>query len=247
MTLRDEGDAASRAVHVRRTIGQVREPELLTVSCPRKARSVPLETCLGCEHCTSLFLDSQAGQSVLRCTAEPSLDGRRRLECTADRAQSDWTPISDIMPGAVLCVRPDLDLESLTSLLLERGISAAPVVDDQGHAIGVVSKTDLLRFSHDEPPCSQPLAASYEAAESELEPGFHMEPLQTGKVSDVMTPVAFTLSESASIANAAALMAYEGIHQVPVTGLDHQVVGMISTLDILRWVARRAGYAIARE
>ena len=57
-------------------------------------------------------------------------------------------------------------------------------------------------------------------------------------------PIAFTLPESASIAHAAALMAYENVHRIPVVASDGSVVGIIAALDILRWLAVNAGFAL---
>src|SRR5215471_18746179 len=48
------------------------------------------------------------------------------------------TPVSAIMTRDIVCVSPDFSVESLATLFLERGIHAAPVVDDQGGLMGFV-------------------------------------------------------------------------------------------------------------
>ncbi len=55
-------------------------------------------------------------------------------------------------------------------------------------------------------------------------------------------PKAFTLPASATLSRAAALMAFEGIHRVPVVSTDGRVVGIVSSLDVARWLARNDGY-----
>ena len=57
-----------------------------------------------------------------------------------------------------------------------------------------------------------------------------------------MTPVAFTLEETAPLAYAAALMATEGVHRLPVVALDGKVVGILSSMDVLRWMAEASGF-----
>lgn len=62
-----------------------------------------------------------------------------------------------------------------------------------------------------------------------------------------MTPIAFTLHENGTLSQAAALMAYEGIHRLHVTDQDGRVVGVLSSLDVLEWFAREDGYVLTRR
>jgi CBS domain-containing protein len=133
------------------------------------------------------------------------------------------------MTPTVICVKADFGLEQLTALLIERGISGAPVIDDAGKPVGIVSKTDLLRERFIEGDTSVELP-------NWLEDSFHLD-RSGGIVADVMMPVAFTLRETDSIARAAALMSEEHIHRVPVVNLDGRVVGIVTTFDLARWIA----------
>jgi len=63
-------------------------------------------------------------------------------------------------------------------------------------------------------------------------------------VEDVMTPFAFSLPSDAPVSRAAALMAYEGIHRLAVVSHDGTLVGVVTSLDIMRWLAQRAGYVV---
>lgn len=158
---------------------------------------------------------------------------------------ADRTPISDIMTRDVVCVQAELSVESLTQLMLERGISGAPVVDARGRAIGVVSKTDLLRELHergDTSQCEHEPPRIRRNRPPDLHRGFHVEELVHATAGEIMMPVAFTLSETAPISQAAALMAFEGVHRVPVLARSGEVVGIVSSLDVLRWLAEVSGY-----
>jgi predicted transcriptional regulator len=135
---------------------------------------------------------------------------------------ADVTPVSTIMAKDLSTVRPELGIDDLEALLLAKGISGAPVVDDDGKPIGIVSKTDLL--GRKSPQWSDRL-----------------------KVRDIMMHTAFAVSENESIAKAAGLMAFEGVHRVAVVDLSGTVTGVVSPLDIMRWLAREHGYPIGNR
>jgi CBS domain-containing protein len=128
------------------------------------------------------------------------------------------------MTHEVVCVAPDVPLEALIALMIERGISGVPVVNERGLPIGIVSKTDIVRHR-------------YENGETE-----------SGETlaCDLMIPIAHTLLEGASLSHAAALMAWEGIHRLPICSERGDVVGILSALDIVRWISRGEGYSARR-
>jgi predicted transcriptional regulator len=138
------------------------------------------------------------------------------------RRSADLTPVGEVMARDVMAVRPELGIEDLEELLLSKGISGAPVIDDAGKPIGIVSKTDLLH---------RPAAPGGMAV----------------RVRDIMMRTTYCLAENESIAKAAGLMAFEGVHRVPVVGPRGQVVGLVSPLDVMRWLAREHGYAVANR
>ncbi len=131
-------------------------------------------------------------------------------------------PISRIMSRKVLCARPEMDASFLRTRLLERGVSGAPVVDDWGRVVGVASKTDLIEH------------------EVTSERGVKT-------VAEIMMPMAFTLQAEAPIGQAAALMAYEGVHRVVVVDSRGCVIGLVTSLDIARWLGWCARYSVGRE
>jgi CBS-domain-containing membrane protein len=73
--------------------------------------------------------------------------------------------VRDVMTTDVLTVHPDASFKQVVRLLAEYGVDGAPVVDEDGTVLGVVSGSDLT--CHDEqaphwPPCSggRPASAS---------------------------------------------------------------------------------------
>jgi CBS domain-containing protein len=174
------------------------------------------------------------------------LDQLKRMP-GAKPGEADVTPISEIMTTHVVTVTPDTSVETLTNLFLERGFSGAPVIDSSGRAVGIVSKTDLLRESFDRAdgePDDEPVSVSRGGIQIPLGRGMHEQRGGGTTARDVMTPLAFTMPANASIARASALMALEGVHRVPVVAGDGKVAGILSALDVLRWLARREGFVV---
>jgi acetoin utilization protein AcuB len=53
--------------------------------------------------------------------------------------------VADIMTRDVVSVHPDWTMEEAADLLLDRRISGAPVVDDQGQLCGVITQSDIFK------------------------------------------------------------------------------------------------------
>ena len=64
---------------------------------------------------------------------------------------------------------------------------------------------------------------------------------ETLRVADITVPYVLSLHEEAPISVAAALMAYENVHRLPIVSSDGDVIGVVSTLDIVRWLAQTTG------
>lgn len=225
----DPRAASALKVGARRTLaGDGRVERSLSVRCPRREGAVGIATCLGCPDCEGLVRSGEGDE--LLCAVPPEIPPPLRLP-------AEQVGLAQIMTRDVICVRDDVSAESLAALLIDLAITGAPVVDERGRPIGVVSRSDLVQLE---------LAEEGREAPDErgLERGLHAEPPSRGKVRDFMMPMAFTLPENASVAHAAALMVYENVHRIPVVATDGSVVGIIAALDILRWLAANAGFAL---
>ncbi|HET9451223.1 MAG TPA: CBS domain-containing protein [Aggregicoccus sp.] len=126
-------------------------------------------------------------------------------------------PLTALMSRPVVCVSPEDSAEAALRLLVEHGISGLPVVDAYRRPVGMISRADLL--------------------EERLEALTEGELGTPPQVRDLMTQQAVSLTETALVREAAALMASYGMHRVPVLSPEGAVVGIVSTLDVLRWIA----------
>ena len=150
--------------------------------------------------------------------------------------------VKDRMTPDIMTVADDMTTDDLVRFLNEREISGAPVVDSQGHVIGVVSMTDIARHLA-EPSHLEPGGAGfyrdteYDVTLEDL--GQRYVEGRAVTVRDVMTPVVHHVAAGASVAEAARIMVDRHIHRLVVTE-GRQPVGMITSIDLLRVVAEQS-------
>lgn len=128
----------------------------------------------------------------------------------------------DIMSHPVVSVRPWTPIAECAAILVDRGFSAAPVLDDDDRLVGIVSEADLLRWPLPADTRRQPLRPADE----------HQRP--PVQVAEVMTATVESLTPGADVADAARMMVAERIRCLPIVD-GSQVVGVITRRDLLRW------------
>jgi CBS-domain-containing membrane protein len=133
--------------------------------------------------------------------------------------------VKDIMTHKVYSVRTVDPIEAAAQLLADRRITAAPVFDEAGELVGMVSEGDLLW--HRVP--SDPTA--------HLRPAPGVDGDRPRTVADVMSGSPLTTWPDADLADAAQTMLEREVRSLPVLEND-VLVGIISRRDILRTVIR---------
>lgn len=127
--------------------------------------------------------------------------------------------VRDLMQREVKTVHRDDTVNDAVITLTDSHISGLPVVDGNGHMVGVISGTDIL------------------TSEAEARDGVEREALfEQMMVRDIMTPRPLTVAPDADVREAAQQMLYADIHRLFVTS-GERLVGVISTTDIVRAVA----------
>lgn len=145
----------------------------------------------------------------------------------------------DVMTADVVRVPADLTVGELADVFMENEISGAPVVDDEGSLVGVVSVFDIARQRSGETGITSDqgnpefYVRGWEESYSLEE--FRKLRVQEGNltVRDVMTPAIFTVAEDDPISDVARSLVDGHIHRVLVVR-GAEVVGIISSLDLLR-------------
>jgi predicted transcriptional regulator len=148
--------------------------------------------------------------------------------------------VTDLMSPDIMTVTDDLTTDALARYLTEREISGAPVVDSQGHLIGVVSMTDIARQLAEPPDAESSRGSGFyrdDEADVTLEDlGQRYVEERAVTVRDVMTPLVHQVPVTASVAEAARIMVDQHIHRLVVTQ-GKEPVGIITSMDVLKMVA----------
>jgi len=142
----------------------------------------------------------------------------------------------EIMNSEVISVSTTMDLRDLAKLFLENGITGAPVIDEAGELVGVISQTDLVYYNltrGDELVLDSHFYHSARVEGRHVPSGFQYEDFNSGCVADVMTPVVHSVTERASVESVARLMTRNHIHRV-IVRRGRTVAGIISALDLLQ-------------
>jgi CBS domain-containing protein len=125
---------------------------------------------------------------------------------------------SDVMQRDVITLSPEMPILDVYRMFVEEEIHGAPVVDEAGAVRGVVSTLDLLRLGNEE---------AYVARDS------------TGQLTadDAATRELVTVGPNATVEEVARTMLAQHVHRVLVVDRDRELLGVISTFDLLRIVA----------
>jgi CBS-domain-containing membrane protein len=115
-------------------------------------------------------------------------------------------------PGPVSLSASDTVAEA-TQFLTEKAFGAAVVIDDAGHPLGVVTKTDVLVHAR------------------QRKPG--LEPDDT-LVTEFMTPAVFSVRPDTPARSVVEQLLALNVHHLFVSDAAGVIVGIISPVDVLR-------------
>lgn len=108
---------------------------------------------------------------------------------------------------------PNDDINKIIDIIIDKKISGAPVLDEGGKLVGIISEKDCLRIIVDQ--------------------AYHNLPYNSPKVSDYMTKNVKTLSPDSDVVEAATLFLDSPVRRMPVVD-NGTLIGQISRRDILR-------------
>ena len=152
------------------------------------------------------------------------------------------TPVRDVMTTDVLAFRPEDPIQEALERLVGRDVDGAPVVDDDGRLIGMLTADDLLV---QETRLHYPTVISLFGAYLEL-PSSHRkfeEDLRravAATVRDVMHGDPVACAPDDTLERAATVMHQEKVGRLPVVE-DGRLVGIVARGDILRSIVTSPG------
>lgn len=137
----------------------------------------------------------------------------------------------DIMTSPVVAAAEDDTLHAAACILLDNGISAAPVLNRSGLLVGIVSEADLIaRLALPE---VEALSSRGVWLRSSLEAAAAFVRTHARLIRDVMTRAVITAAEEAPVEELATLILGRGIKRLPIVREGH-VTGIVSRVDLLR-------------
>ena len=119
--------------------------------------------------------------------------------------------VRDYMAGSIVSFKPETDVLDAIHELVRHRIAGAPVVNDQGELVGMLSELDCLKVS--------------------LNAGYYGD--WGGPVADFMSPDVETVDADMNIVDLAQKFVDCGFRRFPVLR-NNRLVGQISRRDVLR-------------
>ncbi|MGF1583203.1 MAG: CBS domain-containing protein [Gemmataceae bacterium] len=161
-----------------------------------------------------------------------SADLKTTMVLTAGTAREIMTPV-------VISLRDDATVQEALILFSEKSFSAAPVIDDSGRPIGVLSQSDIIihdRSKGNTIPEIPEFFSRSQLRTPDGEPllGFQVEQADWCQVSDIMTPAVFSVRVDASCVEVVEQLLELDVHRLFVVDHEDTLVGVISVMDILR-------------
>ncbi len=130
-------------------------------------------------------------------------------------------PVSKIMTNNVLTINVNDSLHDVIALFNKNKIRHIPVIEGKEVA-GIISKTDINRLTFSS------LFDNQEGADEAV--------LNMLSISQVMTHKPRLINSDQPIKDIAEIFSQEEYHALPVTGKDGELVGIVTTTDVIRYM-----------
>ncbi|MBI5038547.1 MAG: CBS domain-containing protein [Nitrospirae bacterium] len=143
----------------------------------------------------------------------------------------------DIMTKEVVTVKPEMTIEELARLFTKHDISGAPVVDEAGGLIGIVTENDLIKMEqrlHIPTIITIFDAVIYLGSSKKFEED--LKRMAATKVSDIYKREVVTITENTTIEEVATIMCEKDIHHLPVVKKG-KLMGIVGKKDVVRAIS----------
>ncbi|MFE1409368.1 CBS domain-containing protein [Streptomyces sp. NPDC058746] len=134
--------------------------------------------------------------------------------------------VADVMTTKVIAVTPDTGFKDIAAAMERWKVTALPVIEGEGHVVGVVSEADLLpkeEFHEHRPGMIEQMRRLGDTAKA-----------GSTRAEALMTTPAVTIRPDATLPRAARLMADRRIKRLPVVDADGTLKGIVSRADLLK-------------
>jgi predicted transcriptional regulator len=171
------------------------------------------------------------------------------MKRAADTETKPWHEMKalDVMKAPVVTLNEDVLLREAARILSDEHIGGAPVVDHRGEPLGVVSLFDIvsdlagLERTPGEPGgFYRQGKVRFSEPEEVEEDSVEEAPAAETTVSDIMAPGIIGVPAQAPLDEVVRLLREKQIHRVFVLDVAGRLLGVISTMDILRVLGKEA-------
>ena len=144
----------------------------------------------------------------------------------------------ELMTSQVITVKPETPVRELAKILSENNISGAPVVDDQGKVMGVVTESDLIYQNKKvHIPTVVAILDAFIYLENPDKTEKELKKMAGSKVEDIFAREVISVQQDTPLDEVATLMAEKKVHTLPVMDGD-KLVGVIGKSDVIRMIAQ---------
>lgn len=143
--------------------------------------------------------------------------------------------VADIMSKNVVQIGSHETMGDAARLLLEHEISGAPVVDEVGRCVGVLSGFDFAGREHARSLRGESAQGKVEHVLVRDRPDepCHIEDVREDVVENYMSPAAQTIRPDVTLLQAARTMCITHLHRLIVLDKQERPAGIVSSLDIV--------------
>lgn len=143
----------------------------------------------------------------------------------------------DIMTTKVITVGKNTSVKELAEIFWKNKISGAPVVDENGKVIAVVTESDLIDQNKKvHIPTMISILDSVIFLESSKKTEKEIKKMAGNTVQDICAMELVSVGEDTSLDEIATIMSEKKLHTLPVIK-DGQLIGVIGKSDIIRSMA----------
>ena len=143
--------------------------------------------------------------------------------------------VVDAMSRNVVSISANAKMSEAAQVFLKHRISGAPVVDEFGHCVGILSATDLMKaeYAHAGKPTQLPAGDEFQLVGDAAGGSLQIEHVGEDCVVDHMSCAPQTIEFEQSLIEAARYMQGGHVHRLVVLDERAQPLGVISSLDIV--------------
>ena len=143
----------------------------------------------------------------------------------------------DIMTRDVITVTTATTIEDLAHILIEHNISGAPVVNNEGDLIGIVTENDLINKNKRlHIPTVMRLFDAYIMLESPAAIEKEIRSMAAVTVNDIYIKDIVTVTDEATLEEIATVMSEKKVHLIPVVDRG-KIRGIIGKMDLIKGIS----------